>query len=253
MPQLTVAKPQPLGTIGTYQRPTPPTTPGRRELRRGRAGQGRQVEQLLTKQAEEQQEKRRDARAQLLEKLRVRQPSQAVNAPQTSIFQSMAATSNLLATVAAANSIADGRAAAAGVGGNNAKGVRGIVKLAASQLGADYVWADLNPIGPKGGPGGSFDCSGFTKWLYQRAYGMNLPHMASMQQQVLGKVSRENLQVGDLVFFAIPGSNWKGPNTASHVGVYIGNGMMIDASSSNNAIVRRPVFWNYFLHGGRRR
>lgn len=245
MPVLDVAKPQPLGTIGTYKRPTPPTS-GRRELQRGRATQGRNVEKLLTKQAQEQQEKRQGARAQLLEKLRVRQPMQAQNAAQTSIFQTMANTTNLLATVAAANSIADQRANVAGVG--NMKGARGIVKLAASQLGAEYVWADENPLGPQGGPGGSFDCSGFTKWLYQRAFGVTLPHMASLQQTMLGKVSRENLQVGDLVFFNF---GRKGPGVADHVGVYIGNGMMIDASSSNNAIVRRPVAWSNFLHGGR--
>lgn len=120
--------------------------------------------------------------------------------------------------------------------------------IAASQLGAPYVWADLNPKGKAGGSGSGFDCSGLSKYVYQRAFGIDLPHMASSQQQMLNRVGRENLRAGDLVFFNF---GRKAPGVADHVGIYIGNGMMIDASSSEGRIVRRAVTWSNFLHGGR--
>lgn len=133
--------------------------------------------------------------------------------------------------------VADRRAAAAGADPTNAD--TSLLQLARSQLGVDYVWAAADP-------GEGFDCSGFTQWVLKR-YGIGTQHMASLQQQQFAQVGREELQPGDLVFFNY---GRKAAGVADHVGLYIGNGMMIDASSSQDQIVERAVDWDHFLHGG---
>lgn len=141
--------------------------------------------------------------------------------------------------------LADGIARSKGVdlaGGN-------FVGIAQSQIGAPYVWAVQNPYGPEGGPGAGFDCSGFTSWVYKRAFGVDLPHLSSAQQSQLAPVSRENLKPGDLVFYHYTDRNGPGV-TADHVVVYIGDGQTIGASSSAGAITTQGVDWAHFAGGG---
>lgn len=116
-----------------------------------------------------------------------------------------------------------------------------IVQLARKQLGVEYVWAAQEPSI-------AFDCSGFTSWCYEKATGKDMPHKASLQQGLFTYVGRNSLQKGNLVFFNF---GRLGEGIADHVGIYIGNGQMIDASSSLDKVVQRPVFWNKFLGGGR--
>jgi hypothetical protein len=138
---------------------------------------------------------------------------------------------------------ADRRAKVAGVdvyGTNN-----DLLSIARSQLGSPYIWADSDP---KGGGSTGFDCSGFTQWVLSR-FGISTPHLSSAQQDQFKPVSKENLQPGDLVFFHYSDRNGPG-NTADHVGLYIGNGRMIAASSSNDAVVEQGVDWDNFVGGG---
>ena len=86
-----------------------------------------------------------------------------------------------------------------------------VVAYARSRLGCPYVWAASGPR--------SFDCSGLMMWCY-RQIGISLPHSSRAQINVGQRVSRSNLQAGDLVFFGSP---------IHHVGMYIGGGMMIEA------------------------
>ncbi|MER3401934.1 MAG: hypothetical protein C4337_01185 [Armatimonadota bacterium] len=74
-----------------------------------------------------------------------------------------------------------------------------------------------------------FDCSGFTSYIYRHA-GVNLPHQSASQAQVGQPVPRDQLQPGDLVFFRTQG-RW-----VSHVGIYIGNGKFIHASSARGRV-----------------
>jgi cell wall-associated NlpC family hydrolase len=92
------------------------------------------------------------------------------------------------------------------------------VDTAMAQIGDPYVWG-------AGGPD-SFDCSGLTQYAYAAA-GVSLPHSSSMQSQMGTPVSRSELQPGDLVFFYSP---------VSHVGMYIGNGQMVHASTSGQPV-----------------
>jgi cell wall-associated NlpC family hydrolase len=85
------------------------------------------------------------------------------------------------------------------------------IQTALAQVGDPYVWAGTGPDG--------FDCSGLTSYAYAAA-GVALPHSSRAQSQLGVQVARADLQPGDLVFFYSP---------ISHVGLYIGNGMMVHA------------------------
>jgi cell wall-associated NlpC family hydrolase len=87
------------------------------------------------------------------------------------------------------------------------------VATALAQVGKPYVWGAAGPD--------AFDCSGLTSYAYAAA-GVSLPHSSSMQSGMGTPVSRAALQPGDLVFFYSP---------VSHVGMYIGNGQMVHAST----------------------
>ena len=110
------------------------------------------------------------------------------------------------------------------------------VEVARGQIGVTYVWGTATP-------GVSFDCSGLTMYAWGQA-GVSLPHSSAMQAAATPDVSREQLQPGDLLFFYSP---------ISHVAIYSGNGMMIDAShpGPGGEVDEGPVYWDNFVVGGR--
>ncbi|RFU21687.1 C40 family peptidase [Geodermatophilus marinus] len=122
---------------------------------------------------------------------------------------------------AAAAAEDDGQQAAApapsGGGGSAApapgRAAQVAVDTAMAQIGDPYVWAAAGP--------NAFDCSGLVQYAFAAA-GVPLPHSSRMQSQLGTPVSRSALQPGDLVFFYSP---------VSHVGIYIGNGQMVHAST----------------------
>ncbi len=87
------------------------------------------------------------------------------------------------------------------------------------------------------------DCSYLTRWCY-RAAGIELPRTAAAQLKELEEqglnVTKEELKPGDLIFYSFK-NNGRYKNI-SHVGIYAGNGMMIDASSVNGKVVYRGMF-----------
>lgn len=98
-----------------------------------------------------------------------------------------------------------------------------ILAVAKRQLGSRYVYGAATP--------GAFDCSGLTSYVY-RYLGYSIHREADAQMRDGLVIAKENLQVGDLVFFRASGSPW----LASHVGIYAGDGMFIHASSSRGVI-----------------
>jgi cell wall-associated NlpC family hydrolase len=86
-----------------------------------------------------------------------------------------------------------------------------VIKTALAQQGKPYVYGASGPDG--------FDCSGLTSYAYA-AIGVALPHSSKAQSQMGVQISRQDLQPGDIVYFYTP---------VSHVAIYIGNGMMVEA------------------------
>jgi cell wall-associated NlpC family hydrolase len=94
----------------------------------------------------------------------------------------------------------------------------GVVGVGMRYLGRPYQWGAAGP--------GSFDCSGFTKFVYAQV-GVSLPHSSRAQISCGERVSRANLRPGDLVFFGSP---------IHHVGMYIGGGQMINARNTGDVV-----------------
>ena len=97
-----------------------------------------------------------------------------------------------------------------------------VISIAKQYIGVPYVYGGSTPSG--------FDCSGFTQYVFAKA-GKSLPRVTTAQQAAATPVS--NPQPGDLVFFGSP--SW-------HVGIYVGDGMMIDAPRTGKSISIRPIF-----------
>lgn len=107
-----------------------------------------------------------------------------------------------------------------------------IAEFARAQVGKPYVYCASGP--------GAYDCSG----LVMRAYsniGISLPHSAMRQANYGYSVSRENLQPGDLVFFTTDGTG-----EISHVGIYVGDGMMVHASSPRVGVILSNIYDNWY-------
>ncbi len=99
-------------------------------------------------------------------------------------------------------------------------------RFALGQLGLPYVWGGN---GPDAGAAG-FDCSGLTKASYDSA-GVNLPRTADSQFRALPPVpAAQEPRLGDLVFYGSPATR------IHHVGLYLGNGLMINAPTEGQAI-----------------
>jgi cell wall-associated NlpC family hydrolase len=106
-----------------------------------------------------------------------------------------------------------------------------LLNQAKSLLGTPYTWGGTGP--------GGFDCSGFVYYLFA-LYGQHLPRMADGQFDVGSPVQRSEIRAGDLLFFA---TYEPGP---SHVGIYLGDGNFIHASSAAEMVTITPVDKDYY-------
>jgi cell wall-associated NlpC family hydrolase len=91
------------------------------------------------------------------------------------------------------------------------------ILYAAGQIGKPYQWGATGPD--------AFDCSGLVMMAY-RAAGLSIPRTSQQQWQFGPQVAASAVEPGDLVFFA--GSDGT-PAAPGHVGIVVGEGMMIDA------------------------
>jgi cell wall-associated NlpC family hydrolase len=107
------------------------------------------------------------------------------------------------------------------------------IRAALAQVGDPYQHAASGPD--------AFDCSGLTSYAYAAA-GYSLAHSSRAQSQLGTQVSRGELQAGDLVFFYTP---------ISHVGLYIGNGMMVHARTYGSPVAVTSVDQRGFRFGVR--
>ncbi len=120
-----------------------------------------------------------------------------------------------------------------------------LVEIARRYLGVPYVFGGSNPTT-------GLDCSGLVQVVFRQA-GIALPRTAQLQYEATPRVPREQLQPGDLVFFA---RTYADPRDwITHVGIYIGGGLQINAPTEGQVVSIQPVFsgfWGaHFASGGR--
>jgi cell wall-associated NlpC family hydrolase len=97
------------------------------------------------------------------------------------------------------------------------------VQAALTRIGDPYVWGGAGP--------NQFDCSGLVMWAYQQA-GISLPHSSQALAQGGQPVSMDQMQPGDLITYY---------SDASHVAMYVGDGMMVHASTYGQPVKVAPV------------
>jgi len=124
-------------------------------------------------------------------------------------------------------------AAAAGTGPLPAAGSQAAataLAYAQAQLGKPYIWGGVGPEG--------YDCSGLVLMAYRQG-GIELPRTSEYQWNAGPHVPQDQLQPGDLVFYN-PGEDGL-PGLPGHVGMYIGNGMMLHAPHPGDIVRIAPV------------
>lgn len=109
-----------------------------------------------------------------------------------------------------------------------------VAQAAYNYLGERYVWGSAQP-------GVGFDCSGLTSYLYNKVCGISLYRNSAAQSNNGYPVSKSNLKQGDLLFFSTNGSG-----SISHVGIYVGNGKMIHASTPSTGVIISDIDSNYY-------
>jgi cell wall-associated NlpC family hydrolase len=102
----------------------------------------------------------------------------------------------------------------------------GVVAIALRYLGIAYRYGGTTPRG--------FDCSGFTQYVF-RQVGVTLPRTADQQLRAASRISRSQARAGDLVFFLSGGY-------AYHVGIYLGNGTMVDSPRRGSVVTVRSIY-----------
>jgi cell wall-associated NlpC family hydrolase len=138
----------------------------------------------------------------------------------------------------AASAGAQASAASGGPAPPPTGGAATAVYWAEQEVGKPYQYGAAGP--------NSFDCSGLTMWAWQHA-GVSLPHSSSDQYNDTTRVSQADVQPGDLIF-----ENWGGGGPApGHVGIYVGNGQMVDAPHSGANVEYAPAFRSAYYGAGR--
>jgi peptidoglycan DL-endopeptidase CwlO len=103
------------------------------------------------------------------------------------------------------------------------------LRAALTRRGDPYVWGAAGPD--------EFDCSGLVVWAFAQE-GITLPHYTGDLWNSGVHIPRNDLEPGDLVFFY--------PDI-SHVGIYLGDGLMVDAPDFGLTVRVEPVYWAFFV------
>ena len=125
----------------------------------------------------------------------------------------------------------------ASVGGKvaNPKAIAALT-FAYAQLGKPYVWATEGPS--------TYDCSGLM-WAAYRSTGYQLPRVANDQFHATQEIAPDQLLPGDMLFFSVTSrSDW---TTISHVAMYVGDGLMIEAPRTGERVKVTTVWWSAFF------
>jgi lipoprotein Spr len=126
-----------------------------------------------------------------------------------------------------------------GVSPDNIKNVK-LYKFIDDWYGAPYKYGGKSKTG--------VDCSGFVSQLYAIVYGQTLSGSSASIHKASDKVSKKNLQEGDLVFFKISSDQ------VSHIGVYLQNNRFVHASTKRGVVInslQEEYYTKYYFSGGR--
>jgi cell wall-associated NlpC family hydrolase len=104
-----------------------------------------------------------------------------------------------------------------------------MLKAAASRVGYPYVWGGSGPT--------TFDCSGLVQWSFARA-GVVMPRVAADQARTGPAIPFSRAQAGDLLFYR---TDPTAPDYISHVAIYLGKGLMIQAPEPGENVQIVPV------------
>lgn len=111
----------------------------------------------------------------------------------------------------------------------------GLITYGAKFVGTPYVWGGTTPRG--------FDCSGFTSYVYKNVTGKTLPRTSGAQYSASKKISKSQLQAGDLVFFSV------GSSRITHVALYAGNGQLLHAAGNRVQYQSLYTYWDNYIVG----
>ena len=118
-----------------------------------------------------------------------------------------------------------------------------LIKEAEKYLGYPYVWGGSSPST-------SFDCSGFVCWVYTKSGVANIPRTTAQGiYNQCAPVSASEAKPGDIIFFT---GTYDSGSPVSHVGIYVGNGMMLHCGSPiQYASIHSPYWKKHFYAFGR--
>jgi len=159
-------------------------------------------------------------------------------------------------TVAAAQTVSYSSSSSSSSGNSGSRGQQ-VVNAAMQWLGTTYAWGGGDYNGPTLGirDGGvadrygdyrktGFDCSGLALYAWAQV-GVYLPHYSVYQYTgQSNKISRGDLQPGDLVFFA---NNTSNPSTIHHVAIWIGNNQIVEAPNSGSYVKISSMDWDGYI------
>ena len=118
----------------------------------------------------------------------------------------------------------------------------GVLEKAETMIGVPYLWGGNTPEE-------GLDCSGFVRYVYQKAAGILLPRLSAQISRKGKAIAQTDLHPGDLVFFNTP------RGAATHVGIYVGENQFIHAPRTG-AFIRiesmKSAYWTSRYYGARR-
>jgi len=107
-----------------------------------------------------------------------------------------------------------------------------VLAVAKRYVGAPYVFAAAGPR--------TFDCSGYTMYVYRKALGVKLPHFADAQQNYGRAVSKSSMKVGDLLVY-------RSGSYGYHVGIYAGGGYMYDSPHTGSTVGKHKLYGSNYV------
>jgi len=131
------------------------------------------------------------------------------------------------------SSVAPGRIS----GVNGSQAIEYVLRRGASQIGVPYSWGGGGPSGPtlgvdSGANTVGYDCSGFTQFAFA-GVGVLIPKYSGDQYNTGRKIPPSEAKRGDLIFY--------GPGGTQHVGIYLGNGQVLEEASSYGKVSINPL------------